>query len=151
MRFVRALAAYCLFGIAASALTGCDSTNPESRYTPQVAVSERALDAALDAWQKQSSQPLALEDKTSVLVIDQYRRPGQTLTAYKILGEVSGAHGRWFEVKLELDHPAQVEQVRYVVVGIKPLWVFRQPDYEMLSHWDHPMPEATPPKAPSDN
>jgi hypothetical protein len=73
--------------------------------------------------------------------VDQHRRPGQTLENFTILGEVSGDGGRWFEVELHLDEPPQKVQVRYVVVGIDPLWIFRQVDYEMLSHWDHPMPD----------
>jgi hypothetical protein len=41
--------------------------------------------------------------------------------------------------------------VRYNVLGRDPIWVFRLEDYEMISHWEHPMigeaeapPESTP-------
>jgi hypothetical protein len=47
-----------------------------------------------------------------------------------------------FTVKLTLEDPATELKARYVVVGIDPVWVFRQEDYDMLSHWDHPMKGA---------
>jgi hypothetical protein len=121
---------------------GCRSSNDPARYTPQPAVGERALRAALTAWQRGESTPLVLEDATKVEVSDAYRRPGQMLKDFKILGQVAGNGGRWFEVQLQFDGPPQVEQVRYVVIGINPLWVFQQADYEMLAHWDHPVPAA---------
>jgi hypothetical protein len=121
-------------------LPGCGSSNNLARYTPQADVGEQALRDALTAWQNGQPTPIAVADKPRIEVVDAYRRPGQTLKEFRILGEVAGSGGRWYEVQLNLDGPAQVEQVRYVVIGINPLWVFRQADYEMLSHWDHPMP-----------
>ncbi len=29
--------------------------------------------------------------------------------------------------------------VRFLVVGIDPILVFRQEDYELISHWEHKM------------
>ena len=43
-------------------------------------------------------------------------------------------------VRLVLAGPAEERRERYVVVGLDPVWVFAYPDYEMLMHWDHPMP-----------
>ena len=51
---------------------------------------------------------------------------------------------RAFAVRLSLENPPEVQVVRYLVVGNDPLWVFRQEDYEMISHWEHPMPAAVP-------
>jgi hypothetical protein len=126
--------------LAAISLSGCGRAKSAASYVPDENVARRALTMALTAWQEGNSKQLSLDDKTRVEVVDQHRRPGQALEEFKILGEVAGDGGRWFEVELKLDHPEQTEQVRYIVVGIDPLWVFRQPDYEMLGHWDHPMP-----------
>jgi hypothetical protein len=114
-----------------------------ARYIPPQEAAHRALTMALTAWRDGDRHRIELDDKQPVEVIDKYRRPGQRLSDFEILGEVSGDGGRWYEVKLHLAEPAQVEQVRYVVVGIDPIWVFRQADYEMLAHWDHPMPDDT--------
>jgi hypothetical protein len=126
--------------LAAISLSGCRRAKTAESYVPNASLARQALSSALAAWQQGKGTELSLDDKTVVQVVDQHRRPEQRLSEFTILGEVSGDGGRWFEVELKLDNPAQTEQVRYVVIGIDPLWVFRQPDYEMLGHWDHPMP-----------
>ncbi|MEX2315999.1 MAG: hypothetical protein WD669_02535 [Pirellulales bacterium] len=124
-----------LFSIS---IAGCGSKKDFSRYLPPPELSERALDAALTAWRDGSQAPVVLDDKTRVEFVDDSRRPGQSLKEFRILGEVSRDAGRYYEVQLELDQPSKVENRRYLVIGINPLWVFRQADYEMLSHWDMP-------------
>jgi hypothetical protein len=58
------------------------------------------------------------------------------LIDYEMLGEVSGEGPRTFVVRLKLDNPVAKREVRYYLVGIDPLWVFRQEDYDALVHWD---------------
>jgi hypothetical protein len=105
-----------------------------------------ALECALAAWDRGGIATLALDESTTVAVIDKDRRTDQKLTGYRILGQVSIEGGRWFEVELQYDQSAKTEHAYYCVIGINPLWVFRQADYEQLAHWDHPMPAdpATP-------
>jgi hypothetical protein len=132
----------CLSGVC---LSGCGLSNSSERYIPNEPVARLALTKALTAWQQGSlGTSLPLDETIAIEVVDKQRREGQMLVDFKILGDVSVDGGRWFEVQLKLDNPRQTEQVRYVVVGINPLWVFRQYDYEMLGHWDHPMPENAP-------
>jgi hypothetical protein len=54
---------------------------------------------------------------------------------------VGSDSGRCFAVRITLDNPAEEQRVRFIVIGVDPLWVFREEDYTMLSHWDHAMPE----------
>jgi hypothetical protein len=133
---------HALVALAAGlCLSACRPADYRTRYVPQESVARAALAAALTAWQSNNDQRhLRLDNETAVEVIDVSRRPGQTLRQFNILGDISTDGGRWFEVELMLDNPAQVERVRYCVIGIDPLWVFRQWDYEQLAHWDHPMP-----------
>jgi hypothetical protein len=128
-------------------LSGCGRSNRAERYVPDKDVASQALSEAMTAWKNGGGKSLSLDDETAVEVVDKHRRPGQSLKGFKILGEVSGIGGRSFEVELQLENPSQTEHVRYVVVGINPLWVFRQEDYELLSHWDHPMPGKSPSNA----
>jgi hypothetical protein len=130
--------------LTAISLSGCGRAKSAASYVPNANKARQALTLALSGWQQNNNAALSLDDQTVVQVVDQHRRPGQTLDEFTILGEVSGDGGRWFEVELKLANPVQSEQVRYVIVGIDPLWVFRQPDYEMLGHWDHPMPANSP-------
>ena len=147
----------CVFTIC-----GCRRGNDPSQYIPAQSIARRALEMALTARKEgRTESSLPLDGKISVEVIDKYRRPGQKLNDFKVLGEVSVNGGRWFEVELNFDEPVQSEQVRYCVLGINPLWVFAQADYEQIAHWDHPMgdhpavtptqaaaPPQTPPKSP---
>jgi len=108
-------------------------------YTPSAAVAEDAVRRALEAWQA-GAQPGALPGtKPVIYVTDTGRRPGQLLESYAILCETRGTGGRSYAVTLNLKNPADVVKTKYLVVGIDPIWVFRQEDYELLMHWDHHM------------
>ena len=98
----------------------------------------------LDAW-KAGEPPGALPGSRPVIhITDGGRKAGQVLESYRILGETRGSAGRTFAVILKLDNPAEEIRARYIVVGIDPLWVFRQEDYDLLMHWDHHMPANVP-------
>jgi hypothetical protein len=127
---------FFLFGVA---LSGCSSEGV-AKYTPTEDRARGALTATLDAWQ--TSKPEVALAETKINVSDTHRRAGQQLKTYEILGELPADNGRRFQVKLQLDNPAAEEKVQYLVVGIDPIWVFRQEDYDLIAHWDHPM---TPP------
>lgn len=116
-----------------------------ARFVPEVAAARNALTSALDAWQH-GMPPGALTDgKPGVMVVDSHRRPDQTLQRYEILGHALGDNYRRFAVRLILDNPSERPLVHFNVFGIDPIWVFRQEDYDMISHWEHSMSEPKPP------
>jgi hypothetical protein len=114
---------------------GCRSDGGYERYIPAEPDARQALATALRAWQ--DGQPTGQLDSAAppVVVVDSLRRPRQTLRRYDILGEIPGDGPRQFAVRLVLDEPAEEKKVRYVVFGIRPLWVYRLEDYEMLTRW----------------
>jgi hypothetical protein len=126
--------------MALPAIVGCSKTSSSGyeRYVPTVAQAEEALDAVLSAWQRgEPAGPLRLNSApVRIEVADSTRRPEQRLVDYELLGEVAGEGPRTFAVRLKLDNPSREREVRYYLVGIDPLWVFRQEDYEALIHWD---------------
>jgi hypothetical protein len=129
------LATLLLFGMAAC------SRAPSSgyeRYVPSVARAQVALDQVLTAWKDGLPVgPLTLASEAiAIEVADTTRVPGQRLVDYELLGEVSGEGPRTFVVRLKLDNPAAEREVRYYLVGIDPLWVFHQEDYDALIHWE---------------
>jgi hypothetical protein len=135
-----ALAAAIVAAVCAL-LVGCDKpATPPDQFIPSSAIAHEALDATLRAWQSGAAPAPVDGGKRSVQVADTHRTPGQSLASYKILGETAVDGGRRFVVRLELENPTGAEKARYLVVGIDPLWVFRQEDYDMIAHWDHPMP-----------
>ena len=119
---------------------------------PASDLAHSALEAVLADWK--AGLPPGPIDRlpVKVQITDNQRKPGQLLEDFEILGEVPGATARCFAVRLKLRDPVAEEKVRYAVFGIDPLWVFRQEDLEMLSHWEHPMPaEETAGDAPTDD
>ena len=122
-------------------LAGCGRST-EQRFAPSPDGARAALKAVLDEWQAGKS-PGPITGQPLIQVADTQRRSGQLLRRYEILGELPTEKDRRFQVRLELDQPTAEEKAQYVVVGIDPLWVFRLEDYDMVTHWDHPMPSAS--------
>jgi hypothetical protein len=121
-------------------VAACSRPSPTGyeRYVPDAAKAQEALDQVLSAWRNgEPAGPLQSDSSpTTIQVADSTRRPGQRLIDYEVLGEVSGEGPRTFVVRLKLDNPVAQREVRYYLVGIDPLWVFRQEDYDALVHWD---------------
>lgn len=120
-------------------LLGCGGSDPRARYTPSEEAAQEALEAALVAWQ--NGKPPGPVEGTSPVVhmVDGHRKPGQKLQGFTVLGPAPGEGARVLAARLTLENPREEQKVRYVIVGIDPLWVFRYEDYEMMVHWDHPM------------
>lgn len=128
--------------LAAALLAGCGRSSGTERYIPSEDTARKALDATLSAWRDGAAAGSVPNTKPEVFVTDSHRRADQKLEAFEILGLVPGNAPRCFAVKLQLVNPDAEERVRFVIVGIEPLWVYRQEDYDMLTHWEHPMPPA---------
>lgn len=136
-----------MVGVAVGFASAVGCSRSSRDFTPSPLKAEEALRKALDAWK--ANVPVGAVPNTSppVHVVDQNRKEGQLLRAYRILGEKAVPSGRTFTVVLELEEPTEEIRTYYHVVGIDPLWVFRKEDYELLSHWDHYMPEEEKPVA----
>lgn len=121
---------------------GCASKRRLEDYTPSSQAGTDAVRAALEAWK--SGQPAGDIQGTSPLihVTDVGRKPDQVLEGFEILGETHGPAGRTIAVTLHLANPTEDVKTRYIVVGIDPLWVYREEDFDLLMHWDHHMPAA---------
>ena len=125
-----------------SVFWGCRSeVNGFEQFMPAPATARMALAAMLDAWKmgKPLEEPIGLSK--NVFVCDKQRKLGQRLAGFEIIGEVSAESGRGFAVRLTLEEPSERPLVRFVVLGNEPIWVFRQEDLEMISHWMHKMDE----------
>ncbi len=128
----------------AGASIGCQSSNRAEKYIPAEDLAESAVRAALVDWREGKPAGQIERMKPSVQVVDTHRPAGQELVEFEILGPVAGPAPRCFAAKVVLRNPDAEERVRFVVVGIDPLWVFRQEDYEMFTRWDMVMPEPEP-------
>lgn len=147
------LSAICRAGWFLIALALCAGCSPEpgesarSRYVPPADLARRALEEVLVDW-REGRTPAPIDRlEVGVQVIDKQRKKGQVLESFEILGEAPADAARCFAVRVKLAGPAAEEKVRFVVVGINPLWVFRQEDYELITQWACGKPEEEPGKA----
>jgi len=127
----------CLLTV--TALLGCKPAGNE-RFVPATQLAREALTASLDAWKREKETPELASGAPQIQFADSLRT-GRRLNRFAIIGELPIQGGRRFEVELSLDDSERTEKAQYVVLGIDPLWVIRQEDYDMITHWDHPMPK----------
>lgn len=135
------VAAWLLWGCC----TGCGSSSGLSheRYVPEPAKATATIQAALEAWRLGEPVGEVRGAKPPVFFVDSFRREGQSLERFEILGEVTGLTQRTYLVKLWFANPAAEEKGRFAVLGIDPLWVYRHEDLELLAHWEHKMPDKS--------
>jgi hypothetical protein len=114
-------------------LAGCSPGGKVEDFTPATDNARKALVAALDHWKAGNRPGTVPGTAPAVEVLDSKWKAGQKITAYEVLGEDPAGPGpRTFKVRLTPTQGAPLE-VRYVVVGIDPLWVYRDEDYKKVS------------------
>lgn len=129
------------FGVCALVVSsiGCDSGRSYEAYVPSPEAARAALDTALQAWQHGHPMSTIVDSgPVPIQPVDNVWVQGRKLRSYEVVAQVHGDSPRCFAVRLWLDHQTEAETVRYYVLGINPLWVFRQDDLDMTSHWGCP-------------
>lgn len=117
-------------GLMACVLCACG--RPDRRQLdilPDTDKARAALDTALTAWKKGEKMSAVKGDSVGIQVSDRMWMKGSKLAAFEILQAEDKPGPRWFSVKLTLAG-AQPQTVRYAVLGIDPLWVYREEDYK---------------------
>lgn len=112
-------------------LAGCGSGPTD---VPSSQTSRQALDTALTAWTHGEKPGAMAGTKPAVTVHDTPWSQGQRLASYEILKEeqdagASASAEKRFTVRLSLAEPNRTEEVRYHVLGVDPVMVFRDEDY----------------------
>ena len=108
-----------------------------ARFTPSPEAAHAALDCAMRSWQRgEPAGPIAGVASPAVFLVDNCRRPEQMVERYTILGEAAGDGPRCYAVRVTFSNPAEEQRLRFVVLGVDPLWVYRCEDYQMLMHWE---------------
>jgi hypothetical protein len=137
LRCVRLMAAAPLVGL----LAGCGSGL--ARYTPTADEARSSLEAVLTSWR--NGKPFGeVESKLPVRAVDSAWQGGQQLESFEIGDQEDGADGtKEFTVKLTIKNKKATEDVRYVVHGRDPVWVFRAEDYKRTLNMEN-NPVTTP-------
>jgi hypothetical protein len=122
-------------------LAGCGDGH--ARYTPTANEARSSLEAALTAWR--DGKPYgAIEATPPVHIADSTWQSGQQLESFEIGKEENGVDGtKQFDVKLTLKKAKASHDVRYVVHGRDPVWVFSAEEYKHMLAMDN-KPAATP-------
>jgi len=109
-------------------LAGCSGRNSLSRYEPSKQVARNAIDSALKTWK--TGVPLGpIAGKPEINLFDERWQSGKKLESYEILEEVAGSEHPQFKVRLKIAGSKE-EVNEYLAVGIDPLLVFREKDYQ---------------------
>ncbi len=125
---------------------GCDSGN--ARYTPTSGDARASLEAALTAW-RDGNSPSSIDVKPPVRVIDSAWQGGQQIESFSIGDEQDSGDGtKQFLVKLVTKPKKGEEEVKFVVHGRDPVYVFREEDYIRTLNMDN-NPVAPRPKPSS--
>jgi DNA polymerase IIIc chi subunit len=112
-------------------LAGCDNTG-HGRYSPTQDEARSSLDAALTAWRDgQSAESIVATPP--VRVADSLWQSGEQIESFQIGEEEANDDGtKRFPVKLTIKKTKQVQDVRYIVNGRDPVWVFSEKDYQRM-------------------
>jgi hypothetical protein len=113
--------------------TGCGTSQGYDRYVPRAADARAALDAALRAWKDGQAHGTVRQGTVAVEPIDPQWRDGKKLITYEIVQEERRENIPWFSVRLNVQGAAEPQTLRYVVMGIDPLWVYREDEFQRLS------------------
>jgi hypothetical protein len=125
-----------LFGLVAIApclltLVGCDSAG-HARYTPTQDEARSSLEAALTAW-RDGRSPESIDVTPPVRVADSLWQGGEQIDSFQVGDEEAADDGtKRFPVKLTVKKSKKVEEVRYVVHGRDPVWVYSEKDYQRM-------------------
>src|SRR5262245_40727074 len=109
-----------------TALSGCSANaSGHAAHTPSADVASTALETALNA-SKYGRPHGTIEAKPLVNVVDSAWLNGQKISDFNIQEEQGGGDTRNFLVKLKQTSPDREQQVRYIVHGLDPVWVYRE-------------------------
>jgi hypothetical protein len=131
LRFVSLAAALPLLGL----LAGCG--DGLARYSPTPDEARSSLEAALTAWR--DGKPFGeVEAKPPVRPVDSVWQSGQQLQSFEIGAQEDGEFGtKQFVVKLAMKNNKESREVRYIVHGRDPVWVYREEDYKRTQNMEN--------------
>lgn len=118
-----------LFSVAAISTLGC-SGGDVSGEVPTDEVAIASLKAALTAWQAGSFQGGIANVEPNVNFVDNVRDKNKKLLTFEVLGKVEGAANLQYNTKLTMEGESAPTEVKYIIMGKSPVWVYREEDYK---------------------
>ncbi len=114
-----------------SSMAGCEGTG-NARFIPDADAARSSLETALGAWR--DGKPCGpIEGTPPIRVADSAWQNGEQIASFEIGDEEADADGtKQFPVKLTLKKGGKVQEVRYIVNGRDPVWIFSEADYKRM-------------------
>jgi len=132
--------------VSLALLPGCGSDH--ARYTPTSTEARTSLETALTAW-REGKPVTSIDVKPPVHVVDAAWQGGQQIESFTIGDEQDVGDGtKQFAVKLVTKPKGSELDVKFIVHGRDPVYVFREEDYVRTLNMDN-NPVSPPPKATS--
>lgn len=126
--------------ILLSIASGCrEKRDPNATPLPDADSAKKAIVATFETWKAGHTTGKVEPTTPRILVNDSFRKPGQVVESYEILGTNREKRAVTFTVKVTLSNPEETQNIRFYLLGIDPVIVFRQEDYDLMSHWEHKM------------
>jgi hypothetical protein len=122
-------------------LAGCSEGH--AKYKPTADEARTSLEAGLTAWR--DGKPYgSIETKPPVHMVDSAWQGGQQIESFQIGDEEdAGDATKQFAVKLKTKKSPIDQDVRFIVHGRDPVWVYREDDYKRMLNMDN-NPVTTP-------
>ena len=111
--------------LAAFAAVGCDGSAPIASD----AEARRALVASLEAWKAGRPAGSLLGEKPSIEAVDFEWKAGKALKEFAIGDPSPGQGTRTFAATLTLGGEPAPRPVRYMVLGVDPVRIYRDEDF----------------------
>jgi hypothetical protein len=125
-------------------MVGCGASH--ARYVPTSGEARSSLEAALTAWRDGKAFG-DVEAKPPVHVVDAAWQGGRQLESFQIGDEEDLGDGtKQFVVKLRMKKANADQDVRYVVHGRDPVWVFTAEEYKHMLDMDNKPDAAAKPR-----
>jgi hypothetical protein len=116
-------------------LAGCGASH--ARFVPTSGEARSSLETALAAW-RDGKAIGEFAAKPPIHVVDSAWQEGRKLESFQIGAEEDGGdQTKQFVVKLTMKNAKGDQEVRYVVHGRDPVWVFTALDYKHMLDMDN--------------
>lgn len=130
------------FLLATAALVGCGQG---SAPIPSAVEGREALRASLDAWKAGKPASSLAGGKPSIEAVDFEWKAGKVLSDYALGAEASGQGTQTFAATLTLKGQPTPKAVQYMVLGLDPIRIYRDEDFNRALNMDNaPAPPPRP-------
>ena len=120
--------------IAATALAGCGGGSAPLASTN---AARQALRTSLDAWKAGKPASSLAAEKPSIEAVDFEWKAGKVLTDYALGDEAPGQGTQTLSATLTLKGEPAARNVRYMVLGLDPVRIYRDEDFRRAMNMDN--------------